>query len=307
MVAGRRGRRCGTLALALIAARCIAAVVAVGFASHPAAAADADVSQQGLWSSLLRDSRTIGLPTRFLEIIPDGFVQFEFADLHAFAAEYHPSEHRLILNRSLSFNAAAGALKPLKALASRDLSTLFHELVHVYMDYLATVPDVNAAGASAAGFMRFAREQQECRYRVVLITPIRQRRTQTEVRVLTDRESWEALNEAWAVSAAWLLWTGRDLRVDYGKRAPKAWSTRLNKADRGGELAGYYEPEDQQERGVTAKRHLAAESRVTPAEIAGILRWIFEASPSFIETSTAAMESRRDPVPGSVPCSVHPP
>ena len=285
-----------------------AALLVLCLVSPPSSdAVAADLSQHGLWSSLLQQSRAIGLPTRFLEIIPDDFVHFEFEDLHTFAAEYHPSEHRLILNRSLSFNAAAGELKPLKALPTRDLSTLFHELVHVYLDYLSTLPDPNMAGERAGQFMKFERAQQECRYRVVLITPIRQRRTQTEVRVLSDRESWEALNEAWAVAAGWILWTGRELRLDYAKKPPQAWLARLKKADKASELAGYYEPEDPQERAVTSKRHLASGSRVTPEEIAGILRWVFEAAPPFIEASTAVMEGHRDPVPGSVPCTVHPP
>ena len=41
-------------------------------------------------------------PTRFLEQIPEQFVAFEFEDLHAYAAEYHPAEHRMILDRTLS-------------------------------------------------------------------------------------------------------------------------------------------------------------------------------------------------------------
>ena len=271
-----------------------------------AEAAPADLSQEGLWPALLHQSRTIGLPTRFLETVPPDFVRFEFEDLHAFAAEYHPAEHRLVLDRSLSFNAAAGALKPLKELPLRDLSTLFHELVHVYMDYVSTLPDTMAAGERAAQFMTFAREQ-ECRYRVVIIAPIRQRKAQTETRVLTERESWEALNEAWAVVAGWIVWNGRELRIDYKKKPPKAWLAKLAKADKAGELAGYYEPEDPQERGVTAKRHLAPASRITPNEFAGILKWIFDAPPSFIVPSIAAMASMREPIPGSMPCPAHTP
>src|SRR5690349_15156519 len=62
--------------------------------------------RKDFWPSLIAQAKTAGLPTRFLLAIDPSFVTLEFDDLHAFAAEYHPEDHQLILNRSLSFNAA---------------------------------------------------------------------------------------------------------------------------------------------------------------------------------------------------------
>ena len=45
---------------------------------------------RGLWRTLVAEARKLNLPTQFLEQIPAQFVAFEFEDLHAFAAEYHP-------------------------------------------------------------------------------------------------------------------------------------------------------------------------------------------------------------------------
>ena len=59
-----------------------------------------------LWHALVAEAKTLTLPTQFLEEVPAQFVTFEFEDLRAFAAEYHPAEHRMVLDRSLSLNAA---------------------------------------------------------------------------------------------------------------------------------------------------------------------------------------------------------
>ncbi|MGD9729364.1 MAG: hypothetical protein AB7V39_23720, partial [Nitrospiraceae bacterium] len=87
-----------------------------------------------LWRNLLADAAGLKLPVKFLEEIPAGFEQFEFDDLRTFAAEYHPADHRMILNRALSFNRAGGTLRPLRQLTHKDLQTLYHELFHAYMD-----------------------------------------------------------------------------------------------------------------------------------------------------------------------------
>ena len=66
-----------------------------------------------MWLAVVSEAKSLALPTRFLEQISPQFVTFEFEDLHAFAAEYHPKDHRMVLNRSLSLNAAGGTLRPL--------------------------------------------------------------------------------------------------------------------------------------------------------------------------------------------------
>jgi hypothetical protein len=289
----------------IIPARVARALLLVSALLLPQAvcAADNDLPQRGLWQSLIVQSRELGLPTQFLQRIPADFARFEFEDLHAFAAEYHPGERRLILNRTLSFNAAAGTLRPLKTLSARDLGTLFHELMHVYLDYLASLPDPAASGEAGSRLLAFARSQQQCRYQVVAITPFLQRKTRTETRVLTEHESWEALHEAWAVFVGWAIWTQRELNMKAsGDAVPEAWIRRIKKADQQGEWAGYYEPEEPAERAVTRKRFLAHTNRLTPGEASMILRFVLDYSDVRSKKAAAAMEQNRPPVAGNPPC-----
>jgi hypothetical protein len=222
-----------------------------------------------IWKQITAEAESLGLPTNFLRMVPADFVSFEFDDLQAFAAEYHPSEHRMVLNRTLSFNVAGGTLRPLVRLTHAELETLYHELFHAYMDYLATK---DAQGQPDA-FLSFAREQQRCRYGVVLITPVVQRKMETEERFLSERESWEALNEGWAVFVGWTVWNQLEMRsrtdrsLQQSSKQRDAWVRRLEEADRDGKLRGYYEPEDPTERSVTRKRFLAPNSRLSSEEI----------------------------------------
>src|SRR5215203_5646034 len=152
-----------------------------------------------MWEQLIADAATLHLPTRFLKDMPADFVRFEFEDLHIYAAEYHPFEHRLVLNRTLSFNVAGRTLKPLTKMTHKEVDLLYHELFHAYMDFLA-------GRLSDSSLLAFARNQQSCRYAEVTITPVVQRKDETEIRYLAEHESWEALNETWAVFVGWTIW-----------------------------------------------------------------------------------------------------
>jgi hypothetical protein len=226
-------------------------------------------SSNHIWKQIAAEAKALGLPTKFLRMVPADFVRFEFDDLQAFAAEYHPSEHRMVLNRTLSFNVAGGTLRPLARLTHAELETLYHELFHAFMDYLET----KEAEGEPDAFLSFARRQQRCRYGVVLINPVVQRKMETEERFLSERESWEALNEGWAVFVGWTIWTqlemrsGPDRPVQKPNKQRDAWLRRLEEADREGKLRGYYEPEDPAERSVTRKRFLAPGSRLSSEEI----------------------------------------
>ncbi|HXH86186.1 MAG TPA: hypothetical protein VNI35_05130, partial [Nitrospira sp.] len=124
----------------------------------------------------MTEAEVLGLPTKFLKVVPPAFVKFEFDDLQAFAAEYHLGEHRMVLNRTLSFNAAGSTLRPLARLTQGEMETLYHELFHAYMDYLLTM----RAGDPPDPLLAFARSQQHCRYSLVLINPVVQRKADTE-------------------------------------------------------------------------------------------------------------------------------
>lgn len=226
-----------------------------------------------IWEQIVVEAEALKLPTKFLRRVPADFVRFEFADLRAFAAEYHLEEHRMVLNRALSFNAAGGTLRSLRRLTPTQMETLYHELFHAYMDYLVT----SETERERDPFLTFAREQERCRYNVVLITPMVQRKSETEERFLSKRESWEALNEAWAVFIGWSIWNQMELSRPAGLsilqpgKSREGWLQRLEEADREGKLRGYYEPEDPAERVITRKRILAPNSRLSSGEISFLM------------------------------------
>jgi hypothetical protein len=238
------------------------------------------------WRQLLSEAHTLGLPTKFLKAVPPSFVRFEFDDLRSYAAEYHLGEHRMVLNRALSFNGAGATLRPLGRLTHAEIETLYHELFHAYVDYLVTA----AAAAPEVvpdPVLAFARAQQRCHYGAVLITPVVQRKGETEERFLTERESWEALNETWAVFVGWIVWNQLELTGSAGRSIQKPgksqdeWVRRLRSADREGTLRGYYEPEDPGERAIARKRYLAVASRLSESEAAVLMKDVigFSSSP----------------------------
>ena len=265
------------------------ALATFGVLSVPTAGVGEDrpPSTERMWRQLLGEAHALGLPTKFLKAVPPGFVQFEFDDLHSYAAEYHLGDHRMVLNRTLSFNGAGATLRPLGRLTHTEIETLYHELFHAYVDYLVT-----AAAASPENVpdpvLAFARAQQHCHYGAVLITPVVQRKGETEERFLTERESWEALNETWAVFVGWIVWNQLELTGSAGpsiQRAGKSqdeWVSRLRSADREGILRGYYEPEDPGERAVARKRYLAPASRLSEQEVTVLMKNVIEVSPSLL-------------------------
>lgn len=266
-----------------------------------AASADSGRASATTWSGLIAQAEALGLPTGFLGRIPPDFVKLEFADLHQFAAEYHPDEHRMVLNRALSFNAAGGALRPLARMTHGELATFYHEFFHAYIDFISSVPELAAHDPEAARLLTFARNQQHCRYQQVLITPVVQRKSAVETRILTDRESWEALNETWAVFVGWAVWTSLELQAWRRSQQRQkldiatGWLGRLKKADQNGELVGYYEPENPAERAVTHKRYLAPPNRVSPPEVAILLEVVLGETAELTRRSAAVMEQNRPP------------
>ena len=247
-----------------------------------------------MWSQLLSEAHALGLPTKFLKAVPPSFVQFEFDDLHSYAAEYHLGEHRMVLNRALSFNGAGATLRPLRGLTHAEIETLYHELFHAYIDYLVTAAVVSS-DVLPDPLLAFARAQQRCHYGAVLITPVVQRKGETEERFLTERESWEVLNETWAVFVGWFVWNQLELTGSAGRSIQKSgrsqdeWVSRLRSADREGILRGYYEPEDAGERAVARKRYLAPASRLSEQEAAVLMKNVIESSPSLLARARGAL------------------
>jgi hypothetical protein len=257
-----------------------------------------------VWKQIIREAEGLGLPTKFLKTVPANFVTFEFGDLQAFAAEYHLGEHRMVLNRTLSFNVAGGTLRPLARLTHAEIETLFHELFHAYMDYLT----VKETEGQLDPLLVFARQQQRCRYEAVLITPVVQRKSETEERFLSERESWEALNEAWAVFVGWTVWNQLELRqrmersIQKPGKSRQAWLRRLEEADREGKLRGYYEPEEAGERTVTRKRFLAHGSRLSSEEAERLLTEPLEFSADLVGQAITIMGRDQQSLLSSKPC-----
>jgi hypothetical protein len=131
----------------------------------------------------------------------------------------------------------------------------------------------------------------------VLITPVQQRKGETEERYLTERESWEALNETWAVFVGWTVWNQLELGSGTGRSIQKQgksqdeWVSRLRIADREGTFRGYYEPEDSSERAVARKRYLAPASRLSEPETMVIMKEVMEFSPNLLARAKAVISS----------------
>jgi hypothetical protein len=178
-------------------------------------------------------------------------------------------------------------LRPLRRLTHAEIETLYHELFHAYIDYLVTAAET-APEIASDPVLVFARVQQGCHYGAVLINPVAQRKGETEERFLTERESWEALNETWAVFVGWMVWNQLELTSSTDRSIQKSvkrqdeWVSRLRNADREGSFRGYYEPEDPGERAVARKRYLAAASRLTGPEATFLMKNVIEVPPSLL-------------------------
>jgi hypothetical protein len=256
------------------------------------------------WERLLTEVEELHLPTAFLKMIPPDFIRFEFDDLRAYAAEYHPGEHRLVLNRFLSFNSAGRVLKPITKMTHKELEVLYHELFHAYMDYLVFFGDRSSeAGPVSNELMGFARKQQACRYGAVMIAPVAPRQGETELRYLTESESWEALNETWAVFIGWAIWNqlevqrnGADSIFQQQDRMDR-WTRRLETAFQKGELRGYYAPEASEERRITQKRFLAKQSQLTWQEASVLMSQVLGFSDKFISRMERSIGRTQTVVP----------
>ncbi len=251
------------------------------------------------WPALLQQAETLGLPTEFLTHIDPAFVNITFEDLRTYAAEYHPEDHRMILNMRLSFNEAGGALADLGRMTHHDLALLYHELLHAYMDYLYADQQLTPLTSEDKQVLDFANSQMACHYRFVRINPIRQLKEATELRFLSDQDSWEVMNETWAVFVGWVLWTKLELfegnlsNITWTDALIHQYTDRLEKAIQSGELLGYYEPDDPEERKVARKRFIAPSNGLTPQDVEHLLGNVLQEPDGMVETSKMIVEGYR--------------
>lgn len=260
------------------------------------------------WPNLITEAEGLGLPTQFLKEIDPNFVTVVFEDLRTYAAEYHPEDHRMILNMRLSFNSAGGVLKSLDSMTHHDVSLLYHELLHAYMDYLFNGPGPEALSANANRVLTFANEQLRCHYRFVRINPVRQRRDATEMRFLSKEDAWEVINETWAVFIGWQIWTKLEQQRDtpgidpWTDQSMEDWATRLTAANTSGELLGYYEPDDPEERSIARKRFIAPSHGLTPEGAKLLLEVVLEEPKDIIDEGGFVIKETQDRSQEKLPC-----
>ena len=288
-----RGIRIGILAI-LIACLLNFPLVGPGWAAEESAPVRPNPRHP--WPSLLQQAEAHGLPTGFLQHISPTFVTVMFEDLRTYAAEYHPQDHTMILNMRLSFNEAGGALADLARMTHHDLGLLYHELLHAYLDYLYATPAPVTLAPDSQRLLDQANSQLHCRFRFVRINPIRQLKDTTELRFLSKEDAWEVLNETWAVFVGWAIWTKMELFHGHLQEAQwtsallDQWTKRLADAMEAGELLGYYEPDDPEERRVARKRFIAPSNGLTPEDVERLLTDVLGETPELVQASTAVFE-----------------
>ena len=287
----------------ILAVLLLGAVLGLTRFAHSAQGPDRTVNT---WLNLIEQAEALHLPTGFLKEIDPDFVTVTFEDLRTYAAEYHPEDHRMILNLRLSFNKAGGALMDLERMTHHDVSLLYHELLHSYLDYIFNGPGPEALSPRANRVLSFAREQMRCHYRFVRINPIRQRRDMTEIRFLSEEDSWEVLNETWAVFVGWQIWTKLEQQDNgIGPRTDlliDAWAALLSRANTSGELLGYYEPDDPEERRVARKRFIAPSNGLTPEGAELLLAVVLEEPDAVVKAGGFVIKATKDTTAETLPC-----
>jgi hypothetical protein len=258
------------------------------------------------WINLMEQAESLDLPTGFLKEIDPDFVTVTFEDLRTYAAEYHPEDHRMILSMRLSFNKAGGALMELERMTHHDISLLYHELLHSYLDYIFNGPGPEMLSPQAKRVLVFAQEQIRCHYRFVRINPIRQRRDMTEIRFLSEEDAWEVLNETWAVFIGWQIWTKLEQQDNgigpWTEPLIDAWAALLSKANTSGELLGYYEPDDPEERRVARKRFIAPSNGLTPEGTELLLAVVLEEPDAVVDEGGFVIKATKDTTAQALSC-----
>ncbi|MDO8545792.1 MAG: hypothetical protein Q7R68_00385 [Nitrospirales bacterium] len=257
--------------------------------ASPASAAPVP-DPQGEWARLTQEAAEMGLPSRFLRLLPLEFVKLEFADLKNVAAEYHPDSHRMVFHLSLSEGNQGKRFRPIRDISSQDLATLYHELFHAYFDYVDFASGTPKMTPQGARLHEEAKRFLSCRYTVVELSPGPPRKgvlkkTRIEKRRLAEREGWDALNETWGVFVGWAIWNKLEATDRLSPAARWDWDAledfleRLDDAYSSGDLTGYFEPVNPEERKTIPRRYLAPTHGISTPEIALLLEVILDEPP----------------------------
>lgn len=260
---------------------------------------------QGEWARLAREAAEMGLPSRFLRLLPLEFVKLEFADLKNVAAEYHPDSHRMVFHLSLSEGNQGKRFRPVKDIASQDLATLYHELFHAYFDYVDFASGTPKMTRQGARLHEEAKHFLSCRYTVVELSPglprkgvLRKQRI--EKRRLAEREGWDALNETWGVFVGWAIWNKLETTNRLSPAARWDWDAledfleRLDDAYSSGDLTGYFEPVNAEDRTRVPRWYLAPTSGISAPEIALLMEVILDESPGMARLAASWIASAKN-------------
>ncbi len=271
----------------------------------PSAWAGPVPDSQGEWARLTREAAKMGLPARFLRLLPLEFVKLEFADLKNVAAEYHPDGHRMVFHLNLSEGSQGKRFRSLRQIGNRDLATVYHELFHAYFDYVEFASGTPTMTPQGARLHTEAKRLMACRYTVVEVGPISlqkgsQRKAKFEKRRLTEREAWDALNETWGVFVGWAIWNKLEVTNRLNPALRWRWDVleefldRLEAAYTDGELTGYFEPANQDERKGIPRWYLAPSYAISAPEIALLLEVILDESPGMARLAASWVSASQD-------------
>ncbi|TLY41329.1 MAG: hypothetical protein E6K59_09640 [Nitrospirae bacterium] len=247
----------------------------------------------------------MGLPSRFLRLLPLEFVKLEFADLKNVAAEYHPDGHRMVFHLNLSEGNQGKRLRPLRQVGNHDLATIYHELFHAYFDYVDFASGTPRMTPQGGRLYAEAKRFAACRYAVVEVSPISAqqnapRRGRFEKRRITERESWDALNESWGVFVGWAIWNKLETTDRLNPTTRWDWDTveeyldRLEAAYVNRELTGYFEPANQAERKGIPRWYLGPSHAISAQEIALLLEVILDETPGMAQLATRWISASQD-------------
>jgi hypothetical protein len=260
---------------------------------------------QGEWARLTREVAEMGLPSRFLRLLPPEFVKLEFADLKNVAAEYHPDGHRMVFHLNLSEGSQGKRLRSLRQIGNRDLATIYHELFHAYFDYVEFASGTPRMTPQGARLYAEAKRFVACRYSVVEISPAAiqkstPRKGRFEKRRISEREGWDALNETWGVFVGWAIWNKLEATDRLSTATRWDWETvedyldRLEAAYANKELTGYFEPTNQAERRGIPRWYLAPSHAISAPEVALLLEVILDEAPGMARLTAHWISASQD-------------
>src|SRR5437016_6714680 len=280
-------------------------VVAMLFFPAPTVQAGPVPDLQGEWARLTREAAEMGLPSRFLRLLPLEFVKLEFADLKNVAAEYHPDGHRMVFHLNLSEGNQGKRLRSLRQIGNRDLATIYHELFHAYFDYVEFASGTPRMTPQGARLYEEAKRFVACRYSVVEISPIATqksapRKGRFEKRRISEREGWDALNETWGVFVGLAMWNKLEATDRLNPATRWDWDTiedyldRLETAYVNGVLTGSFEATNRAARRGMPRWYLAPSHAISAPEVALLLEVILDETPGMARLAAYWVSASQD-------------